>query len=290
MKFYLSPLLLIIAFTSATAQTAPPSTDIYLVSINADNEIVAPEGPSNLTFRNGYDNQPHFTPDGQYLLYTSYREGQTDIYRIELATRQSSQVTTTPESEYSPTVLPAGNGFAVIRVEADGTQRLWRFGMDGWDAKLLLEDVKPVGYQAWIDESHVALFVLGEPPTLQIASLNTGEAALSAESIGRSLHRTPGTDRISFVHKVDDDTWVIKSLDPVTGSIEDIMPTLPGREDYAWLPDGNLLMGDGERLYLGIPLLGSWHLLHDFAPAGFNEITRIAVSPDGRQIAFVANR
>lgn len=283
--------ILLISFITVQALgQAPPSTDIYLVNRSNDGDIVAPEGAINLTYRDGYDNQPHFTPDGQYLLYTSQRGEQTDIYRIELATRRSNQVTSTDESEYSPNVLPSKDGFSVIRVEADGTQRLWKFMMDGSSPMLLLDDVKPVGYQAWLNDAEVGLFILGQPPTLQIGNATTGEAKEMASSIGRSLHRIPGTEEVSFVHKVDDETWIIKRANPATGEILEIMPTLPGREDYAWLPDGNLLMGDGESLYLGVPMLGSWHLLHDFAPAGFTEISRIAVSPDGRQIAFVANR
>ncbi len=30
--------------------------------------------PVNLTDRNGYDNQPFFSPDGRSFFYTSYRE------------------------------------------------------------------------------------------------------------------------------------------------------------------------------------------------------------------------
>ena len=43
----------------------------------------------------------------------------------------TTRVTNTPESEYSPTVTPDGAHISVIRVEADGTQRLWRFTIDG---------------------------------------------------------------------------------------------------------------------------------------------------------------
>ena len=287
--FYLTGLFVLICLMDAAAQ-APPSTDIYLVGLTQDMAIHAPDGPVNLTFRDGYDNQPHFTPNGQFLLYTSNREEQTDIYRIELSTRRTEQVTATSESEYSPTVTPSGDAFSVIQVEEDQTQRLWQFDLDGSNPTLLLEEVKPVGYQAWVDTRRVALFILGQPPTLQLADTQSGDATILAESIGRSLHRIPGTSRISFVHKADKETWIVKSVDPITGDIEEIMPTLPAREDYAWLPNGNLIMGDGERLFLGVPMLGSWHLLHDFAPAGFSNITRIAVSPDGRQLAFVADR
>ena len=280
-------LLLVGGLQRAAAQQAPPGTDILLVAMN-DGRI-APETTTNLTDRDGYDNQPFFTPDGQSLLYTSFRDGQTEIYRIDLASRTATPVTDTPESEYSPTPLPTGDGFSVIRVEADGTQRLWRFDNEGQAPALVLENVKPVGYQAWADPHTVALFVLGDPPTLQLADTRTGQADTLAYRIGRSLHRMPGSATISFVHKETDSTWTIKSLDPTTGVIKPLTATLPGREDYAWRSDGAVLMADGAVLYAWTPD-HDWQPLHDFSGHGVTTITRLAVHPDGTHLALVVDR
>lgn len=74
-----------------------------------------------------YDNRPAFTPDGTGLLFTSTRGGgtQTDISRYDIMSGETMRVTSTPESEYSPTVTPDEAHVSVIRVEADGTPRLW---------------------------------------------------------------------------------------------------------------------------------------------------------------------
>ena len=271
----------------ATAQQAPPGTDILLVATQ-DGQIVA-ETVANLTDRDGYDNQPFFTSDGQSLLYTSFRDDQTEIYRIDLDGRATTRLTDTAESEYSPTPLPTGDGFSVIRVEADGTQRLWRFDNDGEASGLVLEAVKPVGYHAWADPHTVALFVLGDPPTLQLADTRTGRADTLAYRIGRSLHRMPDAATISFVHKESDSTWTIKALDPATGALSPIASPLPGREDYAWHPDGAMLMADGAVLYAWTPD-HDWHPLHDFSDHGVTTITRIAVHPDGTHLALVVDR
>ncbi len=272
----------------AAARQAPPGTDILLVAMQ-DGQIV-PETVANLTDRDGYDNQPSFTPDGAFLLYTSSRADQTEIYRINLAGRTSTRLTDTPESEYSPTPLPAANGFSVVRVEADGAQRLWRFDNDGQAPTLVLEAVKPVGYHAWADSHTVALFVLGDPPTLQLADTRTGRADTLAYRIGRSLHRMPDAATVSFVHKETDSTWTIKTLDPATRALTPIVATLPGREDYAWRPDGALLMADGAVLYTWTPKHGAWRPLHDFSDLGVTTITRLAVHPDGTHLALVVDR
>ena len=146
--------------TSLAAQGAPPGTDIYLVRLRSGATISDP--PENLTNRPGYDNQPAFTPDGKAILFTSIRaDGQADVYRLDLATRAITQLTKTPESEYSPTPLPTGTGFSVVRVEMDSTQRLWAFNAQGHSPVLLLPDVAPVGYHLWLDDHTLALFVDG---------------------------------------------------------------------------------------------------------------------------------
>ena len=112
-----------------------------------------------------YDNQPHFLPGDRSFLYSSQRAGQSDIYRFDLGTGSSTQLTRTAESEYSATPLPDRQRFSVIRVEPNGKQRLWSFRLDGTNPVLLVEGLEPVGYQAWPSPDQVVTFVLGSPAT-----------------------------------------------------------------------------------------------------------------------------
>src|SRR5512142_3166495 len=91
---------------TASAQSSPPGTDIYLAPLTVAAGRIGVGTAVNITNRTGYDNQPSFTPDGASILYTSVREdGQADIWRYDLRDRSTHQVTHTPESEYSPTVM-----------------------------------------------------------------------------------------------------------------------------------------------------------------------------------------
>ena len=90
-------------------------------------------------------------PDSQSFLYTAAETaGGTDIYRRSPAIAcHCVRVTRTPESEYSPTPFgsPAAGFLRAVRVvEADSTQRLWRFDMDGKNPALVMSDVDSVGY------------------------------------------------------------------------------------------------------------------------------------------------
>jgi hypothetical protein len=272
-----------------TAEAAPaPATDIYLVRLG---EGFAIEAVANATSREGYDSQPAFLPDGSGFLYASQREGQTDIYRYDLATGTSVALTATAEAEYSPTPMPGGTHVSTVRVEADGRQRLWRVARAGGTPELVLADVEPVGYHAWVDEATVALFVLGEPPTLELARPGEAGTRRLAADIGRCLARAPGERRLSYVDKSDPAAWklVVRKLDGEAPQV--LGTTLPESEDYAWTAAGEVLMGQGSKLFLG----GrdghglAWREVADLAGAGVEGITRLALSSDERALAVVGS-
>jgi len=289
-KIVLIPLLIFTWVAHVASQTALPATDIYLVDIKMKGGRVEVGKPFKMTEWSGYDNQPMFLPDGKSLFYTSIRDdGQADIYQYTISENVLANSTKTFESEYSATVMPDGKFFSVIRVERDSTQRLWKFPLAGGEASLVLEKVKPVGYQAWGDANTAALFVLGNPPTLQIADVRTGNAEVIAQNIGRSLHKIPKQEAISFVHKAGEHEWLIKRLDLKTRTISTLAKTSPGSEDYAWTPQGILLMGKDSQLFQCDPKKnGEWQEIADFAVAGLKSITRLAVSPKGEKLAVVA--
>ncbi len=270
---------------------SPSETDIWVAELLDSGRRMRVGAPSNATDRPGYDNQPFFLPDGSAFLYTSIdANGQADVWRHEFDRGRSYRVTRTDESEFSPTPHADGT-FTVVRVEADGVQRLWRFDGDGENPELLLADIEPVGYQAWVDEHRVAMFILGEPPTLATADVRTGEPRSLLSSIGRALHRVPGKGTVSVVHKAAENDWHIVEVDLESGDVAELAPLLRPAEDYAWLPDGQLIMGRGSKLYLRRP--GDdreWRELADFSGHGITQITRIAVSPASNRIAFVAQR
>ncbi|MCI0486162.1 MAG: hypothetical protein L0229_06130 [Blastocatellia bacterium] len=275
----------------ALGQTPPPSTDIFLIDVTQENGRLKFGVPINITDREGYDNQPMFLPDGRGVLYTSFREDrQTDIYLYDTEKRLSRRVTATSESEYSPTVMQGGKFISVVRVEADSTQRLWKFPLGGGSPSLVLEKIKPVGYHAWVDELMLMLFVLGSPNTLQLVDARTEETETIAENIGRTLQRIPGQDKISFVQR-SGDKMTIKAFDVKTRSITSLIETLPGSEYYVWTPEGVLLMGKDSKLFgWDSRKGGEWQELADLSKYGIKDITRLAVSPRGDRIALVAAR
>lgn len=281
----------IVSLALPGAGRAQGATDLFLVHLREVDGRIGVDSVVRLTDRDGYDNQPFILPDGRALLYTSIdAAGQADIFRIDLSSRRTSNVTrTAPESEYSATLMPSGDRFSTIRVEADSTQRLWSFRLDGSDARPVLERLKPIGYHAWIDEARVAVFVLGDPATLQVADVRDGSARTVATDIGRSLNRVPGRTAVSFVHREGGSPW-IKVFDAAAGTLTPLIEPLPGNEYHVWTPSGRLVTGAGSTLYEWRP--GSdegWVRIADLSASGVAGISRLALSADGRLLAVVAS-
>ena len=289
----------------AQTPAPPPATDIYLVPLSGLASMKMAK-PSPISAAPGYDNQPNFSLDGTKILYAANRDGkQTDVYVFDRASGKATQLTQTAENENSPTYLPAGidapGGFSVVQSEFDASgarpatpiQRLWRFDAAGKSPRLILADINPVGYHAWIDAGQLVLFVLGQqgkPATLQIASVKTGKAEIVTDNIGRSLHRIPNTRLASFVQREGSGEFWIKQLDVSSKKIDPLVKVVEGSSDrdYAWTADGKtILMAAGTKVMSWTRGEAGWTEVFDAAAHQLGAITRMAVSPKGDAIAIV---
>src|SRR5687767_15033054 len=297
MRVLLLTAVLVQATGTPPAQPAapPPGTDIYLVPLAGGLASMKNAKPVPVATTAGYDNQPMFSPDGSRILFAANHDGkQTDIYAFERASGRVSQVTQTPENENSPTFLPAGigeaGGFSVVQSEMDRTQRLWRFNPQGRNPQLILTDIKPVGYHAWVDADRLALFVLGKPNSLQLASVKTGKGEVAANGIGRSLHRIPGTRLVSFVHAEPSGEFWVKQIDIDSKKIDSLTKVVDGdhERDMTWTADGKtILMSGRTKVYSWTRGASGWTEVFDAAPHNLGAVSRLAVSPKGDAVAIV---
>lgn len=306
--------MLALAAPLGARQRPVANPEVYIGGMEVDWFPLIKAPITDISNNADYDNQPSFTPDGQAVLFTSKRDGkQNDIYRFDLASKTLTQLTHTPENEYSPLVMPDGKSFSAVRIEADGkTQRLWQFDLDGSNPRVILENVKGVGYHAWLDATHVAVFIVGEngqPNTLQLADMTTGNAEMIDSNPGHGLALRPGpvaspAPTLTYVCKTDPQKWVVKEFDLKTRVVTTIADAVPGSEDLAWDPlfrrptdsAARLLMPSGSKIFAmsrGVDGTVTWKEAADLTAAGVTHVTRIAVKPavqtsNGFRVAFVA--
>lgn len=65
-----------------------PDYDIYMANEDGSELEVLIGGP-------GYDAEPTVSPDGKYIIFTSTRDGDLDLYRYEIATKEIIRITNT---------------------------------------------------------------------------------------------------------------------------------------------------------------------------------------------------
>ena len=279
--------ILILSFFLASKAIGQPSTEIYLFDLETNNEgLYTLANPINISQNEGYDNQPSFWSDGNSILYARTVDGQTEIARYMIGTGKTKIISNTLQgSEYSPTPTPDGR-ISSIRLDTTGLQLLYSYDLQGNDKVLVKEAV--IGYHAWIDDSKLVAFVLGEPSTLQIIDVEAGTSKTVAENVGRSLHKIPKSKLVSFVDK-SGDQWIIKGLHPKKNTKTDIVRTREGKEDYCWTPNGEIIMGEDNEVWIWSNRTG-WVQIADINSYGLSGITRVAISPEGNQLALVVNQ
>jgi Tol biopolymer transport system component len=105
-------------FRQATAQELErpdlelPECDIYLFDLSHDQNGFAIANGQNVTDREGYDNQPWFTPDSQSFLFTANCvPDRTDVFEYFIESGETKQVTDSPDQSTRLKFLPTTKRF-----------------------------------------------------------------------------------------------------------------------------------------------------------------------------------
>ena len=285
-KTFIVYFTLFFAITTACAQL--PNTDIWLLDIDKSQDSIVLRNPVNITTRSGYDNQPVFSPDGKYLLYTSIREdNQADIYKFDLVSKQTSRLTFTPTSEYSPAFTPDGKSISVVMVEPDSVQRLWKFPIKGGKANLVLNDIDSIGYYRWISKDSLALILITEPPTLEVVNVNSGKTVVVKSNVGRCMIERDG--RLYYTQKQSDAGILLTTYPRSVKEGEEKLQKLKS-EDFTFLnsKEPALLNGLKSKIFTLFPNQSVEKSIIDLSGIGIKNISRIAINREGNKLAIVA--
>jgi len=259
---------------------AQGETEVYLLDLTKDLD-----SPINISHNPGYDNQPSFW-DNDHLLYTRTRTGQTDIVRYNLNSKKTEWLCDTPQgSEYSPLRIPDSEAFSAIRLDTTGFQRLYRYTEDG-KSELFFSPLK-IGYHHWVSDNTLLCTVLVEDHMNLMLVQPNSSAKLITEKVGRSLHRIPKSSQLSFIQQKEGRS-ILSSIDLTTQNIQTLLPLPEGVQDVAWLASGTLIFAQGNTLFQWDPNTSSgiqvWKKL-----SRINNISRLALSPNGKLLALVGN-
>ena len=290
-------LVAVVFFSQSTLSVAQlPNTQVYAFDLGRDGAGFSFLRCKMLTAFNpyGYNNQPQWITNNDLYLAVQFPNdtNQTDIWSLSLLNNVITRVTETPESEYSPTLMPDRRSISCVRVDAGAstTQRLWSYPIDRSSTGTDVLSLHPsVGYHAWLSDKKLALFMVdGTNNYLKLVNSDDQSSIQLTFGIGRSLARMKD-GKLAFVHKETRQKWVIKTMDPVSYNSTPIAETVQGSEDFALLADGTFLMGFGSKIFAMYPSdpKKEWVEVADLLKFGLTNIKRLAVSRDGDRIAIV---
>ena len=270
--------------TSFFCQT---NTEIHVFDIvNKNGEYLLKNG-KNISNNKGYDSQPFFYSDHE-VIYASNKNGNTEIVLHNLNSGENYQKSNTEKGgEYSPQRIPNSKNISAVRLDNDGLQRFYTYNFKSSKNKEVVPDLK-VAYPNWFDKNTlVASVIVNDSLHLIISDLKKKTNITVAKMVGRSVHRVPNTDLMSFISKENKEYWLLKSINPKTKEIKTI--TSVGKtEDVTWLPNGTLLISNGNSIYKFNPETDkSPSLFFSFSDENINNISRIAINSNGTKLALV---
>ncbi|MBW1295702.1 nuclear transport factor 2 family protein [Aquimarina litoralis] len=278
--------IVLFQFFFCAAQT---DTEVYLFDISSDKNELKISNKRNISNNKGYDNQPSFYNDN-IVLYASTKAGQTDIAKYNIRDNKTEWISSTLQgSEYSPIKIPNQKAISSIRLDTTGKQLLYQYDFKTGNPKVLLENLV-VGYHCWYNKDIIVSSVLEDKGlSLVVSNLENKKNTTFQKKIGRSLHKIPNTNLISYVSK-ENEQWEIKSLDPISGETKKITNTIPGAEDMCWLLNGTILMPKGNIIYKFNPKTDNrWSAFHTFSDPEIGNITRIATNSINSLLTLVSD-
>ena len=268
---------------------AQPETEVFLMDISTTESGISIENIRNVSNRSGYDNQPSFY-DNNTLIYAGSRDGATDIASLHIPTFKESWMNLPTEGgEYSPLRIPNSQNITAVRLDPDGLQRLYKYPIPDKPSELLIEDLQ-VAYYAYANEQAILATVLSTD-RLDLVYVNLQKKKIDTilEGSGRSIHKIPGKEAMSYTATNEEDNLDIYQFDLEDRESYFICQLPIGIQDHIWLDDSKLLLGSGSQLFL-YDLFGNgdWKKVADLSEAKIKDITRLALSPDGTKLAVAA--
>jgi len=256
------------------------NTEVFLFDLETNYSKIELQNGKNISNNEGYDNQPSFLDD-RYIVFSSQRNGQTDIAKYDTRYNAKIWINFTEGGEYTPLKIPNKNEVSAVRLDKDTTQRLYSYNLSNGKSTMLINDLI-VAYYTWFNEKTIVSAVIeNDDLNLYVTNIQDGTSIKYATNVGRSFHKIPNSNLVSFISKENENQWQIKSLNPLTGAIKIIANTMQGAEDICWVNGKTILSGKDNILYkLTLQKDNNWKKVADLSSNGIVKITRLSANND----------
>jgi hypothetical protein len=259
-------------------------SEVILLELVSKGDSILLKNEQNISSNKGYDNQPSFYSK-KLLVYASTRKNQTDVLQYNTSTQEKKWLTSTGYgSEYSPQKIMGDEALSAIRLDSSGLQRLYRYDLKE-DTSVPIHKSLKIGYHVWYKKDLlIATVLVADRMDLVYLNLKDGSEKILALDVGRSLHKIPKSNAISFISNKNNKS-VLTYMDMNTFSTQTLFSFPEGVSDLCWLNEHSILFPNKNSI-----------MLHQFKKNLTKEIysfssnlttTRMTVSPEQNMLAVV---
>jgi len=193
----------------------------------------------------GIDRQPALSPDGEWILFSSDRSGNLDLWSISRRTGATRRLTDDPGQDWDPQFTPDGKhilwssnrtgAFEIWMANADGSYPR-QVSRDGYDAENPTQALNGSIYYSSANPKRIGLWEIRPDGSVhQLVEGNTIHPEVSPDGQYVTYHQTGETERV-YVVRVRDGQ-VTKFADNF-GSSQVMAALGRGR----WMPDGKSIV------------------------------------------------
>lgn len=283
--------ILLIFFILSNLIFSQEKSSVFLFDIRTDTDEIQLSGFQKISETSGYTNQPSFISDRELVFSSQKKEDLPQIVHFNLKTNRLKTVFHQAESgAYSPQAIPGTTDIAAVRLHKNGKQALYLHSSKDEKIREILPDLQ-VAYYVFYDAGTILATVLnGKTMDLVLIDPVKNEADTLFHNAGRSLQKVPKSEYLSYTLVNENGKLDLYFLDMKTREHIFILE-LPGLvQDYLWINPYQILIGMNNWIFLK-DLMGSseWRRMAAIEKYNISNITRMAVSPDGKKIAVVGS-
>ncbi|GIV79421.1 MAG: hypothetical protein KatS3mg050_3815 [Litorilinea sp.] len=185
-----------IAFTYyATEPNGPDNTQIYLMNADGSNKRPLMENQPNLNWR------PAWSPDGQQLLFISNRDGNFEIYKVNVDGTGLVNLTNSPSNDHDPDWSPDGSKIVFVSDRDYGVRAIYTMNPDGSDVQEIVGPECLCSYPRWSPDGSQILYASKHDTTWDLFVMNpdgSGIRQITSGSGDNFIGAWVGNDRIIF--------------------------------------------------------------------------------------------
>ena len=289
-------------YASLTFDVAGPGTLVFGTGSPRQNvREVAPRGGTKsrwLTRGNSTDRQPAYSPDGEWVIFSSNRSGNLDIWEVSTKTEAARRLTDDSAEDWDPDFSRDGKNI-IWSSNRSGHFEIWIAGSDGSGARQLTQDGVDAENPTATPDGNWIVYSSGNPAKNGVWKIRRDGLQATRLVSGATLvpDVSPDGQYCLYVPNVNGKPYQVKVIRLADGAAvpfeisSDIFPR------SRWMPDGKAIafVGQNDKGVRGV-------YAQDFTPGQDSSKTRrelggfdsdstaesFGISPDGARMAIAA--